>query len=121
MPLKTNKWNLTLSLNISRSMNKVIELPDHQPVVRENVLDNGKFMSLVNEGDQVGTIYGLRNLEFLVVTKMPMLKMRTVISLQIFRAKGYLFVGANMMEKSLKEVMLYTMTSIKTVLLINKM
>ena len=62
MPLKTNKWNLTLSLNISRSMNKVIELPDHQPVVRENVLDNGKFMSLVNEGDQVGTIYGLRNL-----------------------------------------------------------
>lgn len=61
VPLKTKKWNLTMSFNISRSVSEVIELPNHLPVVRQNVLDNGKYLSLVNEGDQVGTIYGLRN------------------------------------------------------------
>jgi hypothetical protein len=62
IPLASKKWNMTLSFNISGSQSKVMELPDNQPVVRGNVLDNGKFMSLVNVGDQVGTIYGLKYL-----------------------------------------------------------
>ena len=62
VPISTKKWNLTVSFNISGSQSKVIELPNDLPVVRDNVLDNGKFLSLVNVGDQVGTIYGLKNL-----------------------------------------------------------
>ncbi len=62
IPIETKKWNMTLSLNISGSQSKVIELPDNMPVIRGNILDNGKFMSLVNVGDQVGTVYGLKYL-----------------------------------------------------------
>lgn len=62
IPLASKKWNMTVSFNISGSQSKVVELPDDLPVVRGNVLDNGKFLSLVNVGDQVGTIYGLKYL-----------------------------------------------------------
>jgi TonB-linked SusC/RagA family outer membrane protein len=62
IPLATKKWNMMVSFNISGSQSKVVELPDNLPVIRGNVLDNGKFMSLVNVGDQVGTVYGLKYL-----------------------------------------------------------
>ena len=62
IPLASKKWNMTVSFNISGSQSKVIELPNNLPVIRGNVLDNGKYMSLVNVGDQVGTIYGLKYL-----------------------------------------------------------
>ncbi|MCL4483723.1 MAG: SusC/RagA family TonB-linked outer membrane protein [Bacteroidetes bacterium] len=62
VPLKSKKWTLTLSANISTSVAKVVELPNNEPVIRDNVLDNGRFLSLVNVGDQVGTIYGLKYL-----------------------------------------------------------
>ncbi|MGV8093998.1 MAG: SusC/RagA family TonB-linked outer membrane protein [Mangrovibacterium sp.] len=62
IPLNSPKWDLTASFNISTLKSKVVELPGGLPVIRDNVLDNGRFMSLVNEGDQIGTIYGLKYL-----------------------------------------------------------
>lgn len=61
-PIMTKKWRLTGSFNISNIRTKVLELPDNKPFVRDNVLDNGKFLSLINVGDAVGTFYGLKYL-----------------------------------------------------------
>lgn len=61
-PIATKKWKLTASFNISTTSNRVVSLPNHSPVVRGNVLDNGLFLSLINEGDRFGTIYGLKSL-----------------------------------------------------------
>ncbi|MDR3062061.1 MAG: SusC/RagA family TonB-linked outer membrane protein [Dysgonamonadaceae bacterium] len=61
-PVVTDKWDLQLSFNITKTKSKVIELPNNEPVVQENALDNGKFLSLVNVGNEVGTIYGLKYL-----------------------------------------------------------
>lgn len=61
-PVLTDKWELQLSFNITRMKSKVIELPNNEPVVQENALDNGKFLSLINVNDQVGTVYGLKYL-----------------------------------------------------------
>lgn len=62
IPIKSKKWLLTMSFNISTSIAKIIELPNNEPVIRNKVLDNGSYLSLVNVGDQVGTIYGLKYL-----------------------------------------------------------
>ncbi len=61
-PVMTKKWNLVGSFNISNIHSKVVELPNNQPIVRDNVLDNGRFMSIINVGDEVGTFYGLKYL-----------------------------------------------------------
>lgn len=55
-------WNLIVSLNISSVNSRVLELPGNEPVIRDNVLDNGKYMTLVNVGDPIGTFYGLKYL-----------------------------------------------------------
>lgn len=60
IPIDKKDWILTVSFNASNANSKIIELPNNEPVIRDNVLDNGRFMSLVNVGDQVGTIYGLK-------------------------------------------------------------
>jgi TonB-linked SusC/RagA family outer membrane protein len=60
MPVVKGKWELTASFNISKIRTKVIELPKHEPVIRDNTLDNGKYLTLINEGDPTGTFYGLR-------------------------------------------------------------
>jgi hypothetical protein len=60
MPIMNKKWELTASFNISKVSTKVLELPNHEPVVRDAVLDNGKFITIINEGDAMGTIYGLK-------------------------------------------------------------
>ncbi|MDD4922187.1 MAG: SusC/RagA family TonB-linked outer membrane protein, partial [Bacteroidales bacterium] len=62
VPIKTKTWNLIASFNISSSNNKVTALPNGDPVVKKNVLSNGNYLSLVNVGDQIGTIYGLKYL-----------------------------------------------------------
>ena len=59
-PLRNEKWDLTASFNISSMNTKIIELPNNEPIIRDNVLDNGKFMTLVNVGDRTGTFYGLK-------------------------------------------------------------
>jgi len=59
-PIMNKKWRLTGSFNISNIRTKVVELPNNQPIIRDNVLDNGKFLSLINVGDAVGTFYGLK-------------------------------------------------------------
>jgi len=61
-PVVTPKWKLSVSFNISTTSNRVVELPNNEPVIRGNVIDNGLFMSLINVGDRFGTIYGLKSL-----------------------------------------------------------
>jgi TonB-linked SusC/RagA family outer membrane protein len=72
--LKTNGYELDLStmfhitkdivwftsFNISAYKNKVVELPGHQPVYQDKVIDNGKYMTFINEGDPTGSFYGLK-------------------------------------------------------------
>ena len=62
VPLKAKKWDLTSSFNISSIKSKILALPNNEPVIKDNVLDNEKFMTLVNVGDATGTFYGLRYL-----------------------------------------------------------
>jgi TonB-linked SusC/RagA family outer membrane protein len=62
IPVRTKKWNFTASFNFSSVKSKILELPNNEPVIRDNVLDNGKFMTLINVGDATGTFYGLRYL-----------------------------------------------------------
>ena len=50
------------SINISNSYSKVTSLPNDQPVIRDSRLDNGRFLTMVNVGDRIGTFYGLRYL-----------------------------------------------------------
>lgn len=61
-PINNNKWLMVLSFNVSSSSSKVLELPNNEPVVRDNILDNQKYMTMVNVGDPAGTIYGLKYL-----------------------------------------------------------
>ena len=60
--LKTKTWTIGGSFNISTSDSKIVELPNNEPVVRDNVLDNGRYITLLNVGDPVGTFYGLKYL-----------------------------------------------------------
>ena len=62
MPILKDKFEMTASFNISSINTKVVSLPNHEPVVKAGVLDNGKYMNLVNEGDATGTLYGLKYL-----------------------------------------------------------
>ena len=48
------------SFNIGAFKNKVVELPGHQPVYKDKVIDNGKYMTFINEGDPIGSFYGLK-------------------------------------------------------------
>jgi TonB-linked SusC/RagA family outer membrane protein len=50
------------SLNVSFSKNLVQELPGHQPVFKDRVIDNGTYMTFINEGDPTGSFYGFRYL-----------------------------------------------------------
>jgi len=61
-PIATKNWEFNVSFNISKFKSKIIALPNNAPVVKNAALDNGQFMSLVNVGDNVGTIYGLKYL-----------------------------------------------------------
>ena len=60
IPVQTKRWEFFVSFNISKFKAKVIALPHDEPVVRDKDLANGRFMSLVNVGDAIGTIYGLK-------------------------------------------------------------
>lgn len=60
--VKNKLWTVGGSFNISTSTSKIVELPNDAPVVRANVLDNGKYITLINVGDPVGTFYGLKYL-----------------------------------------------------------
>ena len=61
-PVANDKWQLTVSFNISKINGKVLALPNDEPVIRDNALDNGKFMTMINVGDAIGTFYGLQSL-----------------------------------------------------------
>jgi len=60
MIIAEDKWDLTTSFNISSVQTKILELPNNEPVQRDKTLDNGLYMTLVNEGDAAGTFYGLK-------------------------------------------------------------
>lgn len=61
--IRTAKWNVGGSFNISTGNNRVLSLPNNNaPVINSNVLDNGKYLSLINVGDPIGTFYGLKSL-----------------------------------------------------------
>lgn len=62
VPVKTKNWTVTASFNVTTSQTKVLELPGHQPLIQNNNFDNGQFISIVNEGDPIGTFYGLKYL-----------------------------------------------------------
>jgi TonB-linked SusC/RagA family outer membrane protein len=48
------------SLNISRFKNMVVELPGNEPVYKDMIVDNGKYMTFIKEGDPTGSFYGLK-------------------------------------------------------------
>ena len=58
--LKAKNWTVGGSFNISTANSEILELPNDAPVVRDNVLDNGRYITLINVGDPVGTFYGLK-------------------------------------------------------------
>lgn len=60
VPFRTKDWTITASFNVTTSQTKVLELPGHLPLIQNNILDNGQFISIVNEGDPIGTFYGLK-------------------------------------------------------------
>ncbi|RBQ07875.1 SusC/RagA family TonB-linked outer membrane protein [Pedobacter miscanthi] len=58
--IRGKKWRLQASFNIASSNTRITALPNNLPVINASAFDNGKFMSLVNVGDRIGTIYGLK-------------------------------------------------------------
>lgn len=60
MPIRGKKWRFQASFNIATTKTRITALPGNLPVINGSEFDNGKFMSLVNVGDQIGTIYGLK-------------------------------------------------------------
>ena len=60
VPIRTKNWRLTTSFNISSAQTKITALPRNLPVVSSTSFDNGSYMSLVNVGNYIGTVYGLR-------------------------------------------------------------